>query len=59
MLFIHRDYDALWDKIKATAPEVFMAWRDCGLVDEQGNPRPAYAIWRRYFERPSRRESDR
>jgi hypothetical protein len=59
VLFIHRDYDALWDKIKATAPELFMAWRDCGLLDEQGNARPAYAIWREYFERPSRRESDR
>lgn len=52
VLFIHRDYDALWDKIKATAPELFMAWRDCGLVDEQGKARPAYAVWREYFERP-------
>ena len=52
VLFIHRDYDALWDKIKATAPELFMAWRDCGLVDEQGNARPAYAVWREYFEKP-------
>jgi len=52
VLFIHRDYDALWDKIKATAPELFIAWRDCGLVDEQGNRRPAYAVWREYFERP-------
>ncbi len=52
VLFIHRDYDALWDKIKATAPELFMAWRDCGLLDEQGNARPAYAVWREYFERP-------
>jgi hypothetical protein len=55
VLFIHRDYDALWEKIKATAPELFMAWRDCGLLDEQGNPRPAYAVWREYFERPLRR----
>jgi hypothetical protein len=52
VLFIHRDYDALWDRIKATSPELFMAWRDCGLVDEQGNARPAYAVWREYFERP-------
>jgi hypothetical protein len=52
VLFIHRDYDALWDKIKGTAPELFMAWRDCGLVDEEGNARPAYAVWREYFERP-------
>jgi hypothetical protein len=52
VLLIHRDYDALWDKIKPTAPELFIAWRDCGLVDEQGNARPAYAVWREYFERP-------
>ncbi len=53
--FIHRDYDALWDKIKATAPELFMAWRDCGLLDERGTARPAYTVWREYFERPLRR----
>lgn len=55
VLFIHRDYDALWDKIKATAPELFIAWRDCGLLDEQGNARPAYAVWREYFEKPFNR----
>ena len=55
VLFIHRDYDALWDKIKATAPELFMAWRDCGLLDERGTARPAYTVWREYFERPLRR----
>ena len=38
--FIHQDYDALWEKIKATAPELFMAWRDCGLLDENGKARP-------------------
>jgi len=52
VLFIHRDYDALWDKIKATAPELFMAWRDCGFLDEQGEARPAYKVWREYFEKP-------
>jgi hypothetical protein len=58
VLFIHRDYDALWDKIQATAPELFMAWRDCGLLDEQGRARPAYAVWREHFERPLQREPD-
>lgn len=52
VLFIHRDYDALWQKIEATAPELFIAWRDCGLLDEQGRPRPAYAVWREYLKRP-------
>ena len=50
--FVHQDYDALWDKIKATAPELFMAWRDCGLLDQDGKPRPAYDVWRAYFELP-------
>jgi hypothetical protein len=50
--FVHRDYDALWEKIKGSSPEVFMAWRDCGLVDEKGAPRPAYEMWRQYFEMP-------
>lgn len=38
--FLHRDYDVLWEKIKATAPEAFMAWRDCGLLDETGTTVP-------------------
>jgi hypothetical protein len=46
------DYDQLWDTIQATAPELFMAWRDCGLLDERGQARPAYAVWREYFGRP-------
>ncbi len=48
--FLHRDYDALWEKIKRTAPEAFMAWRDCGLIDEAGRPRPAYRVWKWYFD---------
>jgi len=50
--FVHQDYDALWEKIKGTAPELYMAWRDCGLLDENGTPRPAYRIWRSYFLMP-------
>lgn len=47
--FIHQDYDALWKKIESFSPELFMAWRDCGLLDEHGNSRPAYAVWKEYF----------
>lgn len=50
--FVHHDYDALWEKIKAQSPELFMAWRDCGLLDESGKPRPAYDVWRQYFLLP-------
>ena len=52
VLFIHQDYDALWKAIKTTAPELFMIWRDCGLIDERGRARPAYFVWRDYFSRP-------
>jgi hypothetical protein len=50
--FIHQDYDALWEKIKAAAPELFMAWRDCGLLDENGKARPARQVWADYFNLP-------
>jgi len=48
--FLYRDYDALWLKIRDKSPGFFIAWRDCGLLDEGGNKRPAYSVWRRYFE---------
>jgi hypothetical protein len=47
--FLYRDYDALWERIKATAPEAFIVWKDCGLIDEKGSERPAYGVWKRYF----------
>jgi hypothetical protein len=50
--FIHQDYDALWDKIKFFSPELFIAWKDCGLLDERGKRRPAYQRWKHYFELP-------
>ena len=48
--FLHRDYDALWEKIKGSSPEAFMVWRDCGMLDEDGKPRPAYRVWKRSFD---------
>jgi hypothetical protein len=54
--FLPRDYDGLWEKIRAEAPEFFGVWRDCGLLDGKGNERPAYRLWRAHFERPFRRE---
>jgi hypothetical protein len=50
--FIHQDYDALWEKIKDTSPELFIAWRDCGLLDENGQPRRAREVWKQYFAMP-------
>jgi hypothetical protein len=48
--FIHRDYDAVWEKIKGTTPEAFMAWRDCGLLDQDGKARPSFTVWKCYFD---------
>jgi hypothetical protein len=53
--FVHQDYDALWEKIKGSSPELFIAWRDCGLLDQDARPRPAYAVWKSYFDLPLRR----
>ncbi|NWG14119.1 MAG: hypothetical protein HXY20_11355 [Acidobacteria bacterium] len=50
--FLHRDYDALWEKIKSASPSFFIAWRDCGLLDENGQKRPAYEVWRRFLAMP-------
>ena len=52
--FIHQDYDALWERIKDSAPELFIAWRDCGLLDERGRARPAYDVWKAAFDLPLR-----
>ncbi|MEK6261799.1 MAG: TIGR03067 domain-containing protein [Planctomycetota bacterium] len=54
--FVHQDYDALWDKIKSSAPELFMAWRDCGLLDESGKARPSYEVWKNYFDLPLQKQ---
>jgi hypothetical protein len=52
--FLHRDYDALWDKIKSFAPEAFKVWKDCGLLDGAGEERPAYEVWMEFFRRSRR-----
>lgn len=49
--FIHQDYDELWEMIKKDAPELFMAWRDCGLIDEKGRERPALKVWDQWLAR--------
>lgn len=48
--FLARDYDGLWEKIRAEAPEFFVVWRDCGLLDGDGRERAAYKVWRSYLE---------
>lgn len=41
--FVLRDYDALWEKI--SLPDTNGVWRDTGLWDENGQPRPALDPW--------------
>jgi hypothetical protein len=54
--FLYRDYDQLWEKIKATTPDWAGAWKDTGLLNEDGESRPAWHVWERYralkYERP-------
>jgi len=50
--YLHQDYDALWEKIKGSSPAFFVVWRNCGLVDAKGNRRPAYDVWKKYFQMP-------
>ncbi len=42
--FIFRDYDMLYDNTP-NPPDILKIWRDNGLLDGNGNQRPAYAIW--------------
>lgn len=32
-----------------------MAWRDCGLLDENDKVLPAYHVWKERFDRPLRK----
>lgn len=48
--FVLRDYDALWQKMGRI--EWHAIWRDTGLYDETGNPRPALEGWRATLARP-------
>ena len=48
--FALRDYDQLWAQIGSPA-DLNIAWRDAGLYDESGNPRPALNSWREWFRK--------
>ncbi|KAA3648820.1 MAG: hypothetical protein DWQ07_01085 [Chloroflexi bacterium] len=59
--FVLRDYDDLYNEIYAQGDldivEIAILWRDTGLYDENGIPRPAWDIWqtalsRRFQELP-------
>lgn len=50
--FVHQDHDALREKIKEQSPELFITWRDCGLLDEKGKSRPAFDVWKKFLDSP-------
>ena len=47
----HRDYDALWQTFPANIKDLGQLWRDSGLLDEDGNERPALSSWRNIYNR--------
>lgn len=53
-LFFTRDYDDFWESDLQYDPnaQLIRIWRDTGLYDGQGNPRPALDTWRAGLQRP-------
>ena len=48
--FVIRDYDRLWELMSENdADEIFKSWRDTGLIDEDGKPRPALGYWDKWL----------
>ena len=45
----HRDYDALWAVFPEEVKDIGQLWRDTGLLDENGEVRPALTTWRSNF----------
>lgn len=54
VLFCTRDYDDFWesDLKNDSNAQLIRTWRDTGLYDGAGNPRPALDIWQEALERP-------
>jgi hypothetical protein len=42
----HRDYDQLWDTFDESVKDLGKIWRDTGLLDEDGNERPGFELWK-------------
>lgn len=53
--YVPIDYDCFWNKIKLLKPfipqvELYRVWRDAGLLDGAGRPRPAWATWMEWLK---------
>ncbi len=45
----HRDFDALWETFPEDSKDLGKLWRDTGILDENGEIRPAYTSWTEVF----------
>ncbi|UII20371.1 hypothetical protein [Fulvivirga ligni] len=45
----HRDFDKLWETFPEEAKDLGKIWRDTGLLDENGNLRPAFELWQKVY----------
>jgi len=46
----HRDFDALLSSFPPELVDLGKIWRDTGLLDENGNARPAFEVWANIME---------
>ena len=46
-----RDFDELWKTFPDAVKDLGALWRDTGLIDEAGQPRPASATWKSWLAR--------
>lgn len=47
----HRDYDELLQTFPPEIKDLGSLWKDTGILDENGNPRPAFETWSAIFSR--------
>jgi Glycosyl hydrolase family 53 len=47
-----RDFDELWKTFPESVKDLGALWRDTGLINEAGRPRPAYETWKLWLAKP-------
>jgi arabinogalactan endo-1,4-beta-galactosidase len=48
--FLVRDYDQGWERLRQQGHgEFYKMWRDCGLIDGNGEARPSLGVWDTWF----------
>lgn len=48
--FVYQDYDLLYQQI-SNPPPYFLVWKDNGMRDGTGQPRPALSVWREWLNK--------